>query len=117
MSDSNRHTDRQHRPTNVPSRSTGTLAEDDSVSRTVIETVAALEDSDPTELPVLANVVDPDALDDLFGPRFDGDRREVEGRIEFDYGGYRVTVGADETFTVRPVADDGEDSPNDIGGE
>ncbi|WP_435176867.1 HalOD1 output domain-containing protein [Halorussus sp. AFM4] len=77
------------------------------MSRTVVETVAALEDVAETELPILADSVDPGALDRLFGPRFDGDRRAVEGRVEFEYAGYRVAVASDGEFTVSPIANDG----------
>ncbi|MFC4550266.1 MULTISPECIES: HalOD1 output domain-containing protein [Halorussus] len=74
------------------------------MSRSVVETVAELEDTDPLKLPPLARFVDPDALDRLFGPSFDGTRREVVGRVEFDYAGYRIRVEADGTVAVRPVA-------------
>ena len=68
-----------------------------SLGETVVETVADAEDTDPVKIrPVLAEVVDPDALDALF--------RTESGRVTFDYCGYRVTVSADRTVDVTPLA-------------
>jgi len=60
------------------------------ISQLVIEAVADAEGLDPLDLRVpLYDVVDPDALDSLFGS---GDDGAVEGHIEFTYYGYEVTV-------------------------
>lgn len=66
-----------------------------SPSQAVVESVAAREGVDPTELSGrLYDAVDPDALDALFGTR-EGTR--FDGRVVFDYHGYEVTVlGPDE---------------------
>jgi hypothetical protein len=51
--------------------------------------VAAIEDSDPLDLPPLAEAVDPDALDRLFDP----DAPNIASRhLEFAYAGYRIHV-------------------------
>ncbi|NHN60319.1 MULTISPECIES: HalOD1 output domain-containing protein [Halorussus] len=105
MTNANR--DANGRPENAIYRSADHPAEGQSVSRTVVEAVATLEDADETELPALAAFVDPDALNSLFGARFDGRRRAVEGRVEFEYAGYRVAVESDGALTVsRTPADE-----------
>lgn len=71
-----------------------------SVSTTVIETVAARENVNPIELnPSLYEVVDPDALDALFAPSRTGTAR-LGGRIEFSYCGYELVVRGDGNVTV-----------------
>lgn len=73
-----------------------TATETRPTSELVIEAIAAQADVDPLEFDVpLGEVVDPDALDSLFGPQFGEPRRR--GRVEFVYQDYRVTVasGAD----------------------
>lgn len=55
----------------------------DSASEELIKTVATLNDVDPTELPLLADFIDPEALDALFSPRDDGTPRGVGGQVEF----------------------------------
>lgn len=63
----------------------------------VVEAVARREGVDPTELETRLNdVVDPDALDRLFG---DG-RDAPAGRVELRYCGYDVTVSSDGRVAV-----------------
>jgi hypothetical protein len=60
-------------------------------SELVIEAIAAHADVDPLEFDVpLGEVIDPDALDALFAPQFETERRS--GRVAFTYGEYEVTV-------------------------
>lgn len=77
----------------------------DSVSETLIETIASLDGAEPSELAVLARFVDPDALDALFRPGSDGVARPAAGAVEFEYEGYRVRVGADGEILVSGGAD------------
>lgn len=66
------------------------------MSMAVIDAIADAENVAPTDLPVvLADVVDPDALDSLF--------REGGGSVCFEYAGYRVTVDADRDVGVAPL--------------
>lgn len=70
------------------------LSTDDSVSRSVVETIAEVEGVSPTELtPPLYEVVDPEALDDLFAA-------SSPGRVEFSYKSYEVTVDGDGVVEV-----------------
>lgn len=58
----------------------------------VVETVAALKDTEPTELDQpLHEAIDPDALDSLFSPKRDSTARRG-GEIQFMYCGCSVIV-------------------------
>lgn len=68
------------------------------VSDRVLEAVADARGTDPLELDrPLYDVVDPDALDALFA----ADDGTDTLRVEFTYGGYRVTVRGDGQIGVR----------------
>ena len=61
----------------------------------VVERIARAEGTDPAELtPQLHEIVDADALDQLFDPSSRGDAID-RGSITFRYRGYTVTVHAD----------------------
>lgn len=75
------------------------------VSTQIIEAVADCEGVDPLDLqPPLYEVVDPEALEALFGSTVAGTERR--GRIEFTYAGYRITVAVagERTITVDETA-------------
>jgi len=60
----------------------------------VIQRIAEAEDVSPEELsPPLFEVIDPDALDQLFGNTMTAGR--MEGQVIFTYNGYEVTVSGD----------------------
>lgn len=59
--------------------------------------VAAVEGTDPVDLPPLTEYVDPDAVDQLFDDTRRGNRR----RIEFGYAGYLVRVDEEGDVVVR----------------
>ncbi|MDS0477754.1 HalOD1 output domain-containing protein [Natrinema sp. 1APR25-10V2] len=74
---------------------------DRSASTAVIEAVAAEKGVDPIDLEcVLADVIDPLALDTLFQPTADGPRNS-SGRVVFSFGGCLVVLRADGTVDVR----------------
>jgi hypothetical protein len=74
-----------------------------TVSERIIEAVAEREGVSPTALAQPLNeVIDPEALDTLFEPQPNGEQRS-EGRVEFQYYGYTVTVDMDGS--VRLDAD------------
>lgn len=72
----------------------------DSVAESVVTAVSALTGTDPMELEPLYDVVDVDALDDLFAPKANGSPRSG-GTISFTYCGCRVTVENSEQVTVE----------------
>lgn len=66
-------------------------------SERVIEAVAAYSNTPPEELPPLYNTLDPDALDVLFPS--DG----MNGRVDFSYANYKVTLRSDKEIELSPV--------------
>ena len=70
-----------------------------NVSTRVIESVAEFKEVDPTVLPPLCGVVDPDALESLFAPTRAGLPR-ARGTVEFRYAGVWVEVTPDGDVRV-----------------
>jgi len=72
-------------------------AQDSSaVSTTVVEAVARERGVPVTEIDTpLNDVVDPDALDALFGSTMTGKERMTTGHVEFTFAGCDVVVEAD----------------------
>ncbi|WP_266077777.1 HalOD1 output domain-containing protein [Haladaptatus caseinilyticus] len=72
-----------------------------SVSETIIEAIAAIRSSDPTDdLIPLTDVVDPDALNSLFADTHTGSKRN-EGHIVFSVNGFDVFVHANGHIFIR----------------
>lgn len=67
--------------------------EGEDLSFVVIETVAAISDASPAEIGPINDVLDPEALCELFGPRADG-RARAGGIVSFRFEGYRVEIRA-----------------------
>lgn len=66
----------------------------DPISIDVIETIAAVTDTDPLAMdPPLYEAIDTDALDTLYA-------RGAEATVEFAYDGHTVVVESDRTVTV-----------------
>ena len=76
----------------------------DSVSEELVRAVAAVGDADPADLPILADVVDPEALDDLVRSWSVGDVDQTAGRVTFRYVGRRIEVSADGVIEIRAEA-------------
>lgn len=68
--------------------------EEDIPSVTIIQAVAEMEETDPTDLPLLSDVVNPDALDDIFEDR-------TTGSVTFEYHGYTVVVQQNDLVVIR----------------
>lgn len=64
----------------------------------VVDTIANIDDSDPTAMRPLASVIEPDKLNALASP---SEECTIEGSVTFTYSGYRVTVRSDGNVTVR----------------
>ena len=72
-----------------------------SPSLRIVETVANAEGIDPVELePPLYDAVDPNAIDDLFAATTTSNPSR-NGRLNFRYRGYDVTVRADGTVSLE----------------
>lgn len=76
----------------------GETFEEPSTSQRVITAVAEETGNDPTEVGPLYHVIDPDALDRLFGPTATTDR--TAGRVEFEFAGCEVLVHGNGTVEV-----------------
>ena len=74
--------------------------ETETVGEQLVKAVATLKDADPTEVDCLADYVDPDALDELFGPQADGTPRDTDGRVIFTYDEYTVHIHSDGTIAI-----------------
>lgn len=72
----------------------------ESVSVTVVATVAAVAETDPIELPQLNSVVDRGAGDSGRGGGLDGSQSET--RVSFTFDGHSVTVDNSGVIAVRP---------------
>lgn len=69
-----------------------------SATVAVVRAVAEAENASPGDLPLLSDVIDPEAFDALFAD----DRPGRSGvRFSFDYCGYVVTV-SDDAVTLDP---------------
>jgi len=77
----------------------------ESVSEVLITAVAAREDVPPTELPIVNDFIDPEALDALFEPRPDGTARQTDCTIFFTYADYEVRVQADGIISLSPASE------------
>lgn len=70
----------------------GSPPEGGSVSEKVIDAVAEAEGIDPIEVtPPLYEVVDPEALDQIFDPT--AGSGPLNGNVSFSYSGHDITVG------------------------
>lgn len=83
--------------------------ETDRVSEELIRAVAVLNDADPTELAVLADAVDPEALDALIRSATERPRQTGEVRVVFDYHDRRIEVESDGTISIGPRRADDEE--------
>lgn len=75
---------------------------DELVSMAVVRAVSTVRDCEPCALTPLATVIDPDALDSLFGPQHNGLPRNG-GRLSFIYSNCRVTINHNEYIHIEPV--------------
>lgn len=79
---------------------------DEQASIAVVSLISEIEDCEPWELEPLGDVVDPDALDDLFA--FDRSWPE-NGHVSFEYCGYIVSISSDGVVELDGhVAEDTE---------
>lgn len=78
------------------------------ISVTVAEMVSEAREPSLEEIPPLAEVVDPDALDALVPATADDPPPDVT--VTFSYAGLRVVVRSGEMVYIRPRGGDGDDS-------
>lgn len=70
-----------------------------AISRTIVETIAQAEGTAPTELDTrLYDVIEPEALNELFQDQEDGP--VTDGFVSFTFHGYTVTVHSDSSIEI-----------------
>lgn len=72
----------------------------ESLTATIVDEVSDREGVDPTALPPLHDVIDPDALTAVFAPTSSGSSR-TDGRVEFTYCGYQVVAHSDGRVQIE----------------
>lgn len=83
------------------------VLDDESLGVTIIEGIAEQKECPPSELPErLADVIDPDALEELFSPTTAA-VTSANPTVRFRFSGYGITVtGNREVHIERPVGTD-----------
>ncbi|QLG27893.1 hypothetical protein HUG10_10150 [Halorarum halophilum] len=71
----------------------------DRVSEELVCAVSELTETEPRELPIFSDVIDPDALDGLF--RSHSDRASDELVVELEYGGFLARVSSEGHIEFR----------------
>ena len=79
------------------SEGVGVPEEPSTISERVVQQVAAKTGRDPLQLPVLHDILDPDALDALIEGISDG-------QVSFTYAGHEVTVTSDGEITLEETS-------------
>lgn len=73
--------------------------DDEQVSEAVVRLVAAVDGTDPLDLPPLGRIINPDAIDAVFEP-VPGSPGTTSRTLTFSYHGYTLTVDGTETEQV-----------------
>ncbi|WP_255167998.1 HalOD1 output domain-containing protein [Natrononativus amylolyticus] len=72
------------------------VAEESCVSQKIVEAIAEAEETEPIELtPPLYEVIDPEALENLFA------NNQTLGKVVFNYNSCEVTVFSDGYISVK----------------
>jgi hypothetical protein len=71
----------------------------ESLLLSIVTAVSAATGRDPVSLPPLAESIDTDAIESLFGP---GSPDQHTTRLEFEFAGCLVTIRPDSTLRVVP---------------
>lgn len=74
------------------------------VSEKVVEALAKYYGVDPIDLSPLYHGIDPEALDNLFAPRSNGESRH-KGSVSFTYQDLIVKMDSEGDITIRPAAE------------
>jgi hypothetical protein len=79
---------------------------DGSLSRTVVDAIAAMQERNSESVEAADTMVNPDALDRLFEPLRGSPQRDADGRVEFTLDGYKVRVTWNGDVTVQRDSED-----------
>lgn len=89
------------------------IQENESVTEAVVRAVCSVTDSDQTGLEPIYSVVDPDALNVLFGSNGSDHSRLSDGVVAFEYVGRQVRITSGNTVKVSGTPPD-ENVPNQL---
>lgn len=114
MTDSNstNETDPETRSTKAE-ETTYHIQEDESVTEAVVRAVCSVTESDQMGLEPIYSVVDPDALNVLFGSNGSDHSRRTDGVVAFEYVGRHVQITSENTVKVSGTPPD-ENVPNRV---
>jgi len=87
---------------------TAQIDESERMVSAIVSGVAACTGSGVTDLPPLYNVVDPQALEQVFTSPLGSRHRSNDGRFVFIYAGCEVMIDGDDELTVRSLEDQQE---------
>lgn len=76
------------------------IGTNESVSGAIVRAVSAVDGREPSSLPPLTRILDPEAVDALFDSQPDGEPR-IGGRLSFIYNHCRVTLDNGEYLTIQ----------------
>lgn len=80
----------------TPVRETTGDPDDRSPAVAVVKLITDVEETDPAELPPLADTIDPDVINTFVGST----KPDSEGALCFTYSGWNIFVRADGTIVV-----------------
>ncbi|WP_227380708.1 HalOD1 output domain-containing protein [Haladaptatus halobius] len=89
-------------PTTTPASPRRHDASQQPLTEQIVTAITDAADTSHRELPPLYEVIDPDALDRLFTPIYEGATRS-NVRVRFAYAGYEVVVHSSGDVTVSPL--------------
>jgi hypothetical protein len=89
-------------PTTETYRTVHNWESKESLSTTFIHAIESVVGVQSTDLPPLYDVVDPDALDQLFESEDEKEQRTA-GRLTVHYAGFLATIHADGEISFHPL--------------
>ncbi|WP_306058264.1 HalOD1 output domain-containing protein [Natronococcus wangiae] len=78
------------------------IDDNEAVSEAVVLAVSSAKERDPCTLRPLYEIINPDALNELSDPKYDGKRR-TGANVSFVYSDHRVTIDTSEYITIQPA--------------
>lgn len=96
-----KYTDQRDELPDLTAHRTPFNPETDRASEELICAISALTGTEPQELPIFSDVIDPDALDSLFRSHSDGARSDDRLEVEFEYNGVLARVSSEGLIEFR----------------
>ena len=93
---------------NMTETYTAQIDQSERMVSAIVSGVAACTGRGVTDLPPLYDVVDPEALEQVFGSLPRSRHRSNDKRIVFTYAGCKIVIDGDDELTVRLLEDQQE---------